>query len=75
MSLFELLPFMAIAAAAAAGIVYGLAMAQARVRSLYAERNDLRMRASRQELTIDRLLRRQTEPAMTSEIPRTNRSI
>ena len=75
MSLLTLIPLLAITAVGCAGIAYGLAMSRARIQLLYAERNELWLKASRQELTIDRLLGRQPEPEMTMGANRANRSI
>jgi hypothetical protein len=52
---------MTLTATASCGIVYGLAMAQSRIRSLYEERNAALLRASSQAATIDRLLQRQQQ--------------
>ena len=75
MSLLALIPFLAVTAVGCAGIAYGLAMSRGRIQSLYAERNELWLRTSRQELMIDRLLRRQPQPEMTTDANRANRSI
>ena len=50
---------MAVTASTSCGIVYGLAMAQNRIRLLHHERNAALMKVSSQAATIDRLLQRQ----------------
>jgi hypothetical protein len=68
MSLLDLLPLMAIAATASCGVVYGLAMAQSRIRSLYQERNRALLQVDAQAATIDRLLRRQQQRCAAEDL-------